>query len=658
LAVAMANGGFEGLDEWLADTLNLRGSMLVKELQEEMSRRLMEHHNALRLALLAHLEHASALSQPSFCLLPEAPGPHQTPMQECGVSKASASVGSDEIVRTASGKNVVPTCRRASSTNSVIQRARMNKEHREHHVGGQDHLGSVHELLDGEEPGLVPALLDDDISEETPESVHESVHGLFPDLRSTVDSNSFQCSIGIMIGFNSLLLCLESDREVDQAGMTMLSGNAGNVWDAYAVAEVCFTCIFCIELILRYLAHGFWLSITSRWFVFESALVLLAVVDIALTSIFSESSDALGMVMLLRVLRLMKLARVARLLRVLRELQLLFDGVLNSLRLLVWAVLMLALIFFVGAIFCTREIGAWWARQENLSQEELSRMDLLFGSVIKSMYTLFQVQTLESWSEGIVRPVMKRRPVLALFFVPYVVFITICVLNVIVAIIVESVMKETILENDQQRIQQIEKHKQSLRSDLRQLFKSSAGDDGMISRQEWDDTVKRPEAAMLLAGLGLPAEMAADLFSVLDTDESGTLEVHEFLPVLLRGLHEVRQLDLMAVQVDLWRNGEGLQNMMQSQLERTTGVLEYRLDKIQSTLETRIAGAAGGGVSSPVCPQSSSAGPVEEKDRSSAARNSGDMLALHGRMDRMESALDRLGQSLNRVPLNPGEVSV
>ena len=40
-----------------------------------------------------------------------------------------------------------------------------------------------------------------------------------------------------------------------------------------------------------------------------------------------------------------------------------------------------------------------------------------FGTVGNSMYTLFQIMTLESWSMGIVRPVMKEFPLAWLFFV-------------------------------------------------------------------------------------------------------------------------------------------------------------------------------------------------------------------------------------------------
>src|SRR3546814_5445596 len=61
-----------------------------------------------------------------------------------------------------------------------------------------------------------------------------------------------------------------------------------------------------------------------------------------------------------------------------------------------------------------------------------------FGSIGASMYTLFQVMTLESWSMGIVRPVMEASPWAWVFFVPFILVASFTVLNLFLAIIVNS----------------------------------------------------------------------------------------------------------------------------------------------------------------------------------------------------------------------------
>ena len=54
------------------------------------------------------------------------------------------------------------------------------------------------------------------------------------------------------------------------------------------------------------------------------------------------------------------------------------------------------------------------------------------------MYTLFQTMTLESWSMGIVRPVMEQHPHAWLFFVPFILIATFTMLNLFIGIIVDT----------------------------------------------------------------------------------------------------------------------------------------------------------------------------------------------------------------------------
>jgi voltage-gated sodium channel len=61
-----------------------------------------------------------------------------------------------------------------------------------------------------------------------------------------------------------------------------------------------------------------------------------------------------------------------------------------------------------------------------------------FGGIGASMYTLFQIMTLESWSMGIVRPVMAEHPAAWLFFVPFILIATFTMLNLFIGIIVDT----------------------------------------------------------------------------------------------------------------------------------------------------------------------------------------------------------------------------
>jgi voltage-gated sodium channel len=86
--------------------------------------------------------------------------------------------------------------------------------------------------------------------------------------------------------------------------------------------------------------------------------------------------------------------------------------------------LLLVLVFYVASVMATKLFG--------------SDFDAWFGTVGRSAYSLFQIMTLESWSMGIVRPVMELYPYAWAFFVPFILIVTFAVLNLFIAIIVNS----------------------------------------------------------------------------------------------------------------------------------------------------------------------------------------------------------------------------
>jgi voltage-gated sodium channel len=84
----------------------------------------------------------------------------------------------------------------------------------------------------------------------------------------------------------------------------------------------------------------------------------------------------------------------------------------------------LLLVFYIAAVMATNLFGADFPEW--------------FGSIGASMFSLFQIMTLESWSMGIVRPVMALHPNAWLFFVPFIVMTSFTVLNLFIALIVNS----------------------------------------------------------------------------------------------------------------------------------------------------------------------------------------------------------------------------
>ena len=75
-----------------------------------------------------------------------------------------------------------------------------------------------------------------------------------------------------------------------------------------------------------------------------------------------------------------------------------------------------------------------------------------FGSLGKSVYSLFQVMTLESWSMGIARPVMERSPYAWVFFVTYILLSAFIVMNIVVGIVLNSIGDSFKAESDDKKM--------------------------------------------------------------------------------------------------------------------------------------------------------------------------------------------------------------
>jgi voltage-gated sodium channel len=179
--------------------------------------------------------------------------------------------------------------------------------------------------------------------------------------------------------------------------------------------------VFVVEILLRIYAHR--LSFfRDPWSLFDFTVVAIALVP------------ASGPLAVLRALRIL---RVLRLLTLVPSMRRVVGALLGSIPGLSSIAAVLLLIYYVFAVIATRLFG------ENFPQ--------WFGSIGESLYSLFQIMTLESWSMGIVRPVMVEHPHAWIFFVTFILIATFTMLNLFIAIIVNAMQTFTEQENRERK---------------------------------------------------------------------------------------------------------------------------------------------------------------------------------------------------------------
>jgi len=209
-----------------------------------------------------------------------------------------------------------------------------------------------------------------------------------PQVRNTI--------IGVIV-FNAIILGMEtSDTLMASWGPMIL-----------ALDRACLA-IFVIEIALKLVAHGT-RFFRSGWNLFDFVIVGIALVRAAQG---------------LSVLRALRILRVLRILSVVPSLRRVVEGLMTALPGMGSVFLLMSIIFYIGAVMATKLFS--------------DSFPDWFGTLGDSLYTLFQIMTLESWSMGIVRPVLEVYPYAWAFFVPFIMVTTFAVVNLIVGLVVNS----------------------------------------------------------------------------------------------------------------------------------------------------------------------------------------------------------------------------
>ena len=135
------------------------------------------------------------------------------------------------------------------------------------------------------------------------------------------------------------------------------------------------------------------------------------------------------------VLRALRILRALRLISGVPRMRKVVEALLRAVPGIGAVAALLLLVFYVFAVIATKLFGGDFPQW--------------FGTIGESMYSLFQIMTLESWSMGIVRPVMQLFPFAWAFFVPFIIVSSFTVLNLFIAIIVDSMQTLNVGEGKQ-----------------------------------------------------------------------------------------------------------------------------------------------------------------------------------------------------------------
>jgi len=249
-------------------------------------------------------------------------------------------------------------------------------------------------------------------------------------IKQFIESHYVQNFIIGLIVLNSITIGFETSEKV-----------MSSVGDTLLLIDKIILAIFVLEITLKLYAHGF-SFFKSGWNIFDFSIVAIALLPASGT---------------LAVLRSLRIFRSLRLIKNVPRLRFIVESLFHSLPSLVWIFVLLALVFYVFSVIGTKLFGADYPQW--------------FGTLAASMFSLFQIMTLEGWAE-ISRAVMEKYPLANIYFILFILLASYTTLNIFIAIVVNT-MSEVQQKTSKEEIEKIEDiiqdEKDELRKDIRQL---------------------------------------------------------------------------------------------------------------------------------------------------------------------------------------------
>lgn len=232
-------------------------------------------------------------------------------------------------------------------------------------------------------------------------------------LRTIIPGKVWSYSIAVLIILNTIVFGMETYPAIMNAYGDLLT--SVDRWLLY---------VFILEIILRLFAYRLDFF-KDPWSVFDFCVVGIAIIP---------AQDAFS------ALRAARALRALRLISVFPKLRKVIEGLVMAIPGICAIAGVMAIIICVFALIASKLYGPSFPEW--------------FGNMHLSIFSLFQIMTLEGWPD-IVRTVMKEEPFAWIFFVTYILIATFSVLNLFIAVVVDAMQRNHAedVEGEHQKIE-------------------------------------------------------------------------------------------------------------------------------------------------------------------------------------------------------------
>jgi len=321
--------------------------------------------------------------------------------------------------------------------------------------------------------------------------------------------------------------------------------------------------------------------VRDGWFVFDSILVLLMVMEtwimlIVMAAVGGESP--MGGTSILRLFRLLRLSRLMRMLRSLPELMILIKGMATAMKSVAYVMALLIILTYVFAIAFTQ-----------LAVGTPTIGDDYFANIAHSMYSLIIYATLLDDLVAFTDALRFESPMMLVLALIYIALAALTVMNMLIGVLCEVI--SAVADNERQSIMQ-----EQLSEKMREVCGNMDKDKNRhISYKEFTEILDNPKALVALEDVGVDPIGLVDFAELFFFEDGEMIELtfEAFMEMVL-DLRETNDATVKDI-LNVWMKIKGVTNKeavkmkgsvesLSKSFEDKAARLGSQMDKVESML--------------------------------------------------------------------------
>jgi len=299
--------------------------------------------------------------------------------------------------------------------------------------------------------------------------------------------------------------------------------------EIFTDVDLAFTLFFAVEISMKMIGFGLKIFFADAWNVFDFCIVAFSMIEGMIEEFPVDATVA-------RLVRVVRVMRFFRLVSSLRSLNLLVVALWQSFLAVAWVGILAILLLYMFGCVATTVFGNDPTMQDEMPVETQH----FFGSVQRSMLTLLQIMTLDSWASEVTRKFLDKFPGVSLLTIPFMALAALGLMNLLAAIYVDKLMQLT-SEASAKAAVQAAKEKEAIAAKLKAVFAEFDEDgNGVLTEDELMEGIKaldtdgsggldENELSAAFREAGLKAEDAIEVIQFLvdskESDDDGEAEI-------------------------------------------------------------------------------------------------------------------------------------